>query len=164
MHDGRIHPTRIEEIVEKVKTDIEKLMIEEAEKVIFEVGLSDFHPELVKVLGRLKVPNQLWTEQSVPCSCKPLTLRDHGVGIETGRQARRSGRPAARHRQSGQSRGRRAACHAGCGDREKIRRTCQGRERDRGAPRAGGTDLPETVLVAAAEALSAARPVLVVRP
>ncbi|MBA3753951.1 MAG: DUF3552 domain-containing protein, partial [Nitrospira sp.] len=54
MHDGRIHPTRIEEIVEKVKTDIEKLMIEEAEKVIFEVGLSDFHPELVKVLGRLK--------------------------------------------------------------------------------------------------------------
>ncbi|HET9962335.1 MAG TPA: ribonuclease Y, partial [Nitrospiraceae bacterium] len=54
MHDGRIHPTRIEEIVEKVKTEIEKLMIEEAEKVIFEVGLSDFHPELVKVLGRLK--------------------------------------------------------------------------------------------------------------
>ncbi|HEY7531331.1 MAG TPA: ribonuclease Y, partial [Nitrospiraceae bacterium] len=54
MHDGRIHPTRIEEIVDKVKTDIEKLMIEEAEKIIFELGLSDFHPELVKVLGRLK--------------------------------------------------------------------------------------------------------------
>jgi ribonuclease Y len=35
MHDGRIHPTRIEEIVEKVKTDIDKLMIEEAEKIIF---------------------------------------------------------------------------------------------------------------------------------
>ena len=54
MHDGRIHPTRIEEIVEKVKMDIEKLMIEEAEKIIFELGLSGFHPELVKVLGRLK--------------------------------------------------------------------------------------------------------------
>ncbi|MGH7209443.1 MAG: Rnase Y domain-containing protein, partial [Nitrospiraceae bacterium] len=38
MHDGRIHPTRIEEIVEKVKTDIDKLMVEEAEKVIYEVG------------------------------------------------------------------------------------------------------------------------------
>ena len=51
MHDGRIHPTRIEEIVEKVKIDIEKLMYEEAEKIIFELGLSDFHPELIKVLG-----------------------------------------------------------------------------------------------------------------
>src|SRR5689334_12655223 len=54
MHDGRIHPTRIEEIVEKVKVDIDKLMYEEAEKIIFELGLSDFHPELIKVLGRLK--------------------------------------------------------------------------------------------------------------
>ena len=44
MHDGRIHPTRIEEIVEKVKVDIDKLMYEEAEKIIFELGLSDFHP------------------------------------------------------------------------------------------------------------------------
>ncbi len=40
MHDGRIHPTRIEEIVEKVKVDIDKLMYEEAEKIIFELGLS----------------------------------------------------------------------------------------------------------------------------
>jgi ribonuclease Y len=54
MHDGRIHPTRIEEIVEKVKVDIDKLMYEEAEKIIFELGLADFHPELIKVLGRLK--------------------------------------------------------------------------------------------------------------
>ncbi len=54
MQDGRIHPTRIEEVVEKVKGELEKLMREEAEKVIFEVGLSDFHPEIVKLLGRLK--------------------------------------------------------------------------------------------------------------
>jgi len=54
MHDGRIHPTRIEEIVDKVKVDIDKLMYDEAEKIIFELGLSDFHPELIKVLGRLK--------------------------------------------------------------------------------------------------------------
>ena len=39
MQDGRIHPTRIEEVVEKVKTDLDKIMREEAEKVIFEVGL-----------------------------------------------------------------------------------------------------------------------------
>ena len=54
MHDGRIHPTRIEEVVDKVKADIDKLMIEEAEKIIFELGLSDFNPEIVKVLGKLK--------------------------------------------------------------------------------------------------------------
>ena len=45
---------RIEEVVEKVKGDVDKLMRDEAEKVIFEVGLSDFHPEIVKLLGRLK--------------------------------------------------------------------------------------------------------------
>ena len=54
MQDGRIHPTRIEEVVEKVKGDLEKVMREEAEKVIFEVGLSEFHPEIVKLLGRLR--------------------------------------------------------------------------------------------------------------
>ena len=39
MHDGHIHPTRIKEIVEKVKVDIDKLMYEEAEKIIFELGI-----------------------------------------------------------------------------------------------------------------------------
>ena len=68
MHDGRIHPTRIEEIVEKVKVDIDKLMYEEAEKIIFELGLSDFHPELIKVLGPAQVPDQLRTKQSLSCS------------------------------------------------------------------------------------------------
>ena len=43
MHDGRIHPTRIEEIVEKVKVYIDKLMYDEAGKSSL-IGLSDFHP------------------------------------------------------------------------------------------------------------------------
>jgi ribonuclease Y len=54
MTDGRIHPARIEDMVEKVKKELDKLMREEAEKVIFDVGLQDFHPEVVKLLGRLK--------------------------------------------------------------------------------------------------------------
>jgi ribonucrease Y len=54
MSDGRIHPARIEEMVEKVKKDLDKLMREEAEKIIFDLGLQDFHPEIVKTLGRLK--------------------------------------------------------------------------------------------------------------
>ena len=52
--DGRIHPTRIEEIVEKVKKEVDHNIREEGEKALFDVGLSGIHPELVKILGRLK--------------------------------------------------------------------------------------------------------------
>ncbi|MBQ8468808.1 MAG: ribonuclease Y [Clostridia bacterium] len=52
--DGRIHPARVEDIVEKVKKDLEKTIKEAGENAIFEVGIFNMHPELVKVLGRLK--------------------------------------------------------------------------------------------------------------
>src|SRR5213594_2522245 len=54
MADGRIHPTRIEEVVERVKKDLDKMMLEEAEKVLFELGITNLHPEIVKLLGKLK--------------------------------------------------------------------------------------------------------------
>ncbi|MFZ3123148.1 MAG: ribonuclease Y [Thermodesulfovibrionales bacterium] len=52
--DGRIHPTRIEEIVEKVKKEVEANIKEEGEKAVFDIGLSGIHPEIIKLLGRLK--------------------------------------------------------------------------------------------------------------
>ncbi|PYM08025.1 MAG: ribonuclease Y [Candidatus Rokuibacteriota bacterium] len=52
--DGRIHPARIEEVVEKVKRDMEQHLKEEGEKACFEVGVQGLHPELVKLVGRMK--------------------------------------------------------------------------------------------------------------
>ena len=52
--DGRIHPARVEDIVDKVKKDIEKTIKEAGENAIFDAGVFNLHPELVKILGRLK--------------------------------------------------------------------------------------------------------------
>ncbi len=52
--DGRIHPARIEEIVEKTKKEIEQTIKKEGEKATFEVGIHNLHPELIKLLGRLR--------------------------------------------------------------------------------------------------------------
>ncbi len=52
--DGRIHPARIEEIVGKIATEMEEKIVEEGEKALFETNISSMHPELVKMLGKLK--------------------------------------------------------------------------------------------------------------
>ena len=52
--DGRIHPARIEEVVEKVKAEMEETVRREGEAAAFELGLYDLHPEVLRLMGRLK--------------------------------------------------------------------------------------------------------------
>lgn len=52
--DGRIHPARIEEMVEKAQKEVENNMREEGEAACLEVGIHGIHPELVKLLGKMK--------------------------------------------------------------------------------------------------------------
>jgi ribonucrease Y len=158
MQDGRIHPTRIEEVVEKVKGELDKLMREEAEKVIFEVGLSDFHPEIVKLLGRLKYrtsygQNNLYHAREAAYICgimaaelgldvklakRGALLHDIGKVVsheEEGTHALLGAEIAKKYGESDQIVNAIAAHH------EQVEPIC-----------------PESVLVASAEALSAARP------
>lgn len=52
--DGRIHPARIEDIVESVKADLELKIKQEGESAVLELKVRDIHPELIKLLGKLK--------------------------------------------------------------------------------------------------------------
>ena len=52
--DGRIHPARIEEMVEKAQKEVESMIREEGEAAVLEVGIHGIHPELVKLLGKMK--------------------------------------------------------------------------------------------------------------
>ena len=54
IQDGRIHPARIEEMVERAQKEVDAVIREEGERATFEVGVHSIHPELVKLLGRLK--------------------------------------------------------------------------------------------------------------
>lgn len=54
VQDGRIHPARIEEIVEKTKQEFDKKLMEEGKTASFEAGIHNLHPEIIKLLGKLK--------------------------------------------------------------------------------------------------------------
>ena len=60
--DGRIHPARIEEMVEKAQKEVEAQIREDGENAAMDVGVHGIHPELLKLLGTNEIPFKLWTE------------------------------------------------------------------------------------------------------
>ena len=54
IEDGRIHPTKIEELVEKAKEEVEEIIKEEGERAVLETGVHGLHPDVVRLLGKLK--------------------------------------------------------------------------------------------------------------
>ena len=90
--DGRIQPARIEEMHEKSKAEVEREIREGGEWAVLETGITDMHPELVRVLGRLKFRTSYG--QNV---LKHVVEASHIAGmIAVGARHRRAARQALR--------------------------------------------------------------------
>ena len=90
--DGRIHPARIEEMVEKAQKEVEQMMREEGENATLEVGVQGIHPELVRLLGKMKFrtsygQNALKHSMEVAQLCGLLAAE---IGVDV-RMAKRAG-------------------------------------------------------------------------
>ena len=101
VQDGRIHPARIEEVVHKAQQEVEQVMQEEGEKVAYEANVQGLHPELIRLLGRLKYRTsygQNVLQHSLECS---FIAAGHCRRTGGRYQCRQDRRLAPRHRQGG---------------------------------------------------------------
>jgi ribonuclease Y len=90
--DGRIHPTRIEEMVEKATAEVEQQCLEAGEQAMFDLGLPRLHPELVRLVGRLKLRSS---------NAQNLLQHSVEVGFLAGAMAAELGLPVKLARRAG---------------------------------------------------------------
>ena len=89
--DGRIHPARIEEMVEKAQKEVETMIREEGEAATLEVGVHGIHPELVRLLGRMKFRTSYGQNALKPsievAQLSGLLAAEIGVDVRTAKRA-----------------------------------------------------------------------------
>src|SRR5215510_3742559 len=160
--DGRIHPTRIEEVVRKAEKEVDKVCKEAGEQAVFDLGLHRVHPELVKHLGRLKFRQSY--AQNVLLHSVEVGYLSGLIAAELGanvKLARRAGLlhdigKAVDHEHEGPHAEVGAALVRKHGESPKVAQAISSHHGDE-----GGGPLPQVLLdhiVAAANSLSAARP------
>jgi ribonucrease Y len=92
IEDGRIHPGRIEEMVEKARKEVEDSMVQAAEEVLYELGIHNVHPEIVRTLGRLKFrtsygQNQLQHAREVALLAGTMAAEMGGLDVQATKRA-----------------------------------------------------------------------------
>ncbi|MBI4520198.1 MAG: ribonuclease Y [Gemmatimonadetes bacterium] len=156
--DGRIHPGRIEDVVAKARKEVDQGMIEAAESLLYELGIHNVHPEVIKVLGRLKFRTSYGQNQFL--HAKEVALLAGNMAAEMGldvQMAKRMGLlhdigKGLTHEQEGTHVELGWHLSKKCGEPDQVLNAIKAHH-DEEPHR-----YPETFLVSAADAISGSRP------
>ncbi|MFQ5890441.1 MAG: ribonuclease Y [Gemmatimonadota bacterium] len=156
--DGRIHPGRIEEVVDRAREEVKTEMQEAAEQILYELGIHDLHPQLVETLGHLKFRTSYGQNQLQ--HAKEVALLAAGMAVELGLDGQLCKRmgllhdigKGLTHEQEGSHVELGYELCKRFGEKEPVLNAIRAHHGEEPA------HFPETFLVTAADAISGARP------